>query len=97
MNIVKEIDGRTIEPHPEKPKTVFRTFASLNKDESFVFILDHDPFHLTNVMDKLFPDQYTWEYQERGPELFKVEIGRIAAGDPKFDIDAVIQQMFAEE
>lgn len=96
MNIVKEVDGRIIEPHPEKPRTVFRTFAGLKKNEAFLFILDHDPFHLTGFMDRLFPDQYTWTYIERGPDLYKIEIGRKKDGDPTVDIEDVIKAIFSE-
>jgi uncharacterized protein (DUF2249 family) len=94
MKIIKKVDGRTIEPHPEKPKTVFKTFATLAKDEAFEFILDHDPFHLTTIMDNVFPGQYSWQYLEKGPDVFRIEIGRKAEGDPNIHIDEALRQMF---
>ena len=95
MKVVKEIDARYITPHPEKPKSLFRAFDALALNESFIFILDHDPFHLTNVMNVIFPNQYSWEYLERGPELYRIEIGRIAEGKTRIDIEEVIRRMFA--
>ena len=64
MKIVKEIDARFIEPHAERPKTVFKTFANLKEGESLMLILDHDPAHLSNIIENLFPNQHSWEYHE---------------------------------
>jgi uncharacterized protein (DUF2249 family) len=94
MKIVNEVDARYINPHPEKPKSLFRAFDSLALNESFIFILDHDPFHLTNIMNVIFPGQYSWNYLEKGPDLYRVEVGRVAEGSTRMDIEEVIRRMF---
>ena len=92
MKIIKEIDARFIHPHAERPKTVFNTFASLSEGESMVLILDHDPGHLSGIIENLFPNQHSWEYHESGPELWRVEIGRKNTGSQTENIDGFVER-----
>lgn len=94
MNIIKEVDARYIEPHAERPRTVFKTFAGLKTGESYMLILDHDPAHLSDIMANLFPQQHTWDYHESGPELFRVEIGRKKEGPETKNIDHFVKSNF---
>ncbi|HKJ33484.1 MAG TPA: DUF2249 domain-containing protein [Balneolales bacterium] len=74
---IKELDARVIPPVDKHP-TIFRTFDALAKDESFVLINDHDPKPLHYQFEAERNGEYKWEYLEQGPQVFRVEITRIA-------------------
>lgn len=73
-----ELDVRPI-PRPQRHRAVFAAFADLALGESFVLVTNHDPVPLRAEFDD---DQYgasSWDYLERGPEVWRIRIGRIAA------------------
>jgi uncharacterized protein (DUF2249 family) len=63
-------------PHM-KHKVIFETFAKLNSGETMLLENDHDPVPLRYQFEAEYKEQYTWEYVERGPAIFRVEIGRV--------------------
>lgn len=73
--VTQELDVRTIVPR-EKHSTIFKTFEALASGESFVLINDHDPVPLKHQFDHQRPGECDWTYLEKGPEVWKVQIGR---------------------
>lgn len=62
-------------PH-QKHKVIFETFDSLTPGQSMLLVNDHDPQPLRYQFELERPGIYTWEYLERGPETFRIKIGR---------------------
>lgn len=58
---------------------IFGTFASLPLQTAFVLVNDHDPKPLRYQLAAENAGEFTWDYLESGPEVWRVRIGRIAA------------------
>lgn len=70
---VKQLDIRPVPPAQKHP-TIFKTFDGLKNGETFQLINDHDPMPLYYQFNAERPDQFGWEYVERGPNVWKVNI-----------------------
>lgn len=70
-----QLDVRVIPPR-EKHPTIFRTFDALGRGEAFVLVNDHDPFPLRCQFEAERAGEFTWEYLEQGPAVWRVAIGR---------------------
>ena len=66
------IDVRTIAPS-ERHALIFSSFAALGTGESLELVNDHNPAPLHHQFDARLPDQFTWDYLDRGPDLWRVE------------------------
>jgi uncharacterized protein (DUF2249 family) len=73
----EELDLRNVERFQRHP-LVFAKFDALDVGESFVLINDHDPVPLHGQMEAMRPQQLTWEYIVRGPEIFRIRVSRVA-------------------
>ena len=63
--------------HPSvKHATIFNRFDALKPGESFILHNDHDPRPLRFQLENLKGNIFTWEYLERGPELFRIKISK---------------------
>lgn len=71
-----ELDVRLIPPR-EKHPTIFQTFEALASGESFILVNDHDPFPLRYQFEAERPGQFGWEYLEKGPQVWRVEISKL--------------------
>lgn len=71
-----ELDVRPIPPR-EKHPTIFQTFDGLTTGQSMLLINDHDPRPLRYQLMAERPDTFEWEYQEEGPEVWRVRISRV--------------------
>lgn len=71
------LDVRPI-PHGQRHPRIFRRYARLSPGESFVLVNNHDPKPLRREFSATHPDEFTWEYLESGPELWRIRIGRSA-------------------
>jgi uncharacterized protein (DUF2249 family) len=69
------LDVRVIAPR-ERHETIFDTYSSLRPNESFTLINDHDPKPLYYQFSAEHPGQFTWDYLEKGPDTWRVKIGR---------------------
>ncbi|MBA3854788.1 MAG: hemerythrin [Gemmatimonas sp.] len=69
------LDVRTIPPR-EKHATIFRTFDALAPGEQFTLVNDHDPVPLHYQFQTQRTGAFRWEYVERGPSVWLVEISR---------------------
>lgn len=61
-------------PPPLKHPTIFKTFHSLAKGESMIIHNDHDPKPLHYQLAAEYPDTFTWEYLQQGPDVWEVKI-----------------------
>jgi len=72
------IDVRQIMPRMRHP-LIFSTFDQLREGEGFVLVNDHDPRPLLYQFNVNYPGAFEWDYEEAGPELWRVRISRAAA------------------
>ncbi|MEP7764823.1 DUF2249 domain-containing protein [Sanguibacter sp. 25GB23B1] len=71
------VDVRTEIPRV-RHELIFTTFDELPVESGFVLVNDHDPKPLYYQLAAENPGQFTWEYLEEGPEVWRVRIGRVA-------------------
>ncbi|HET6869258.1 MAG TPA: DUF2249 domain-containing protein [Solirubrobacteraceae bacterium] len=72
-----QLDVRT-EPPARRHALIFDTYAGLTAGNGFVLVNDHDPKPLYYQLAAEHPDQFSWDYLEQGPEVWRVRIGRPA-------------------
>ena len=73
---LEEIDVREIEPKRKHP-AVFEKFDNLDAGEAFILVNDHDPKPLKYEMAaERVNEKFIWEYLEKGPDIWKVRIGK---------------------
>lgn len=77
---MSKLDVRTIQPRERHPM-IFNTFDGLKAGESFELINDHAPTPLYYQFLHERPNSFEWDYQEQGPDVWRVKITRIASGD----------------
>lgn len=78
MSDARLLDVRVIPPR-EKHPTIFQTYFALTPGESFVLLNDHDPMPLRYQFEAEHAGEFTWEYLEKGPAIWRVAIGKRAA------------------
>ncbi|MGH2512380.1 MAG: DUF2249 domain-containing protein [Candidatus Limnocylindrales bacterium] len=71
------IDVREI-AHADRHPRIFATFESLELGTSLILVADHDPVHLRQQFAARWTGQFSWEYLEQGPDVWRIEIGRMA-------------------
>jgi uncharacterized protein (DUF2249 family) len=71
-----EVDVRTLVPMQRHQK-IFQLVDELAVGGSFVLVNDHDPKPLYYQLEAEYPRQFSWDYLEKGPEVWKVNIGRL--------------------
>lgn len=70
------VDVREYAPK-DKHKAIFDTFDSLERGQYMELINDHDPVPLRKYkLDVDKKDEFTWEYIESGPEVWRIAIGK---------------------
>jgi uncharacterized protein (DUF2249 family) len=70
---VREIPGRI------KHAQIFQRWFDLPVGGYFVLLNDHDPLPLRYQFTAQFPEAFSWEYLETGPEEFRVKITKLKA------------------
>ena len=75
-SIDRQLDVRIIPPR-EKHPAIFQTFDALPAGEAFTLINDHDPFPLRYQFQAERAEQFTWDYLEQGPVVWRVRIGKV--------------------
>jgi len=74
---ITPLDVRS-EPPARRHALIFDTFGTLATGDGFELINDHDPKPLYYQLEAEQTGKFSWEYLEQGPEVWRVEIGRIA-------------------
>ncbi len=70
-----ELDVRTIVP-ARRHQEIFATYASLVPGTAFVLVNDHDPKPLRYQFEAEHTGEFSWEYLDTGPRVWRVRIGR---------------------
>ncbi|HET9494888.1 MAG TPA: DUF2249 domain-containing protein [Chloroflexia bacterium] len=79
-----DIDVRTIPPRDRHP-FIFSTFDGLMPGGAIMLVNDHDPKPLFYQFSAERAGEFTWDYVESGPMVWRVRIGkaaRVPAGTP---------------
>jgi uncharacterized protein (DUF2249 family) len=66
-------------PPARRHSTIFETFAQLDPGAAFVLVNDHDPKPLYYQFKVEHEGEFTWDYLEQGPEVWRVRIGKTDA------------------
>jgi uncharacterized protein (DUF2249 family) len=64
------------EPPARRHDLIFDTYEGLAPGDAFVLVNDHDPKPLRYQFEAEHPGDFSWEYLESGPEVWRVRIGR---------------------
>ena len=73
-----ELDVRTLIP-AQRHQIIFEKYNALGPGEGYVLVNDHDPKPLYYQFAAEHEGDFTWEYIEQGPEVWRVDIGRPVA------------------
>lgn len=73
---IENLDIREV-PRPLRHPMIFSKFDALSIGAALRLINDHDPVPLNRQFDSIRPGQALWEYEERGPNLFRIRITRV--------------------
>jgi uncharacterized protein (DUF2249 family) len=73
---VNEVDVRSLVP-AQRHQKIFQLVGELAPGASFVLVNDHDPKPLYYQLEAEYPQQFSWTYLERGPDVWRVEIDRL--------------------
>jgi uncharacterized protein (DUF2249 family) len=74
----ENLDVRSLIP-AERHRTIFESWHGLKPGTGFVLINDHDPKPLYYQFDAEHTGEFTWDYLESGPAVWRVRIGKTAA------------------
>lgn len=78
MAMVKTLDVRSLPPRERHP-LIFGEWQSLPVGRTLRLVNDHDPKPLYYEFNAEHNGEFAWDYIERGPEKWMVDIKRIAA------------------
>jgi uncharacterized protein (DUF2249 family) len=85
--ITATLDVRQIPP-PQRHSQIFNTFNALEPGQALQIVNDHDPRPLRYQFEERYFGGFAWTYVEQGPQLWRVEIGKLAAAKPKHGGDS---------
>jgi uncharacterized protein (DUF2249 family) len=80
----KVMDVRPI-PCSVKHGLILKTWRELPVGDHFILLNDHDPVPLRYQFEAEFPETFTWEYLERGPEDFCVKLTKLQVLPPALE------------
>lgn len=69
------LDVRTEIP-ARRHELIFEHYNALKPGEGYILVNDHDPKPLYYQFEAEHTGDFTWEYLEQGPEVWRVDIGR---------------------
>ncbi len=72
------LDVRDLAP-ARRHETIFAAYRDLAPGAGFVLVNDHDPKPLRYQFEAEHAGQFTWQYLESGPEVWRVRMGRARA------------------
>ena len=75
---MQELDVRTLAPRNKHP-TIHELLRNLADGETLRLVNDHDPRSLRFEIEADYPATFQWEYLERGPEVWRVDIRKVGA------------------
>ena len=63
---------------PQRHSLIFSSFAALLPGQALELINDHDTQSLNEQFQMRSPGLFSWSYLEKGPQLWRVQIGKSA-------------------
>lgn len=72
-----ELDVRTLAP-ARRHQVIFTAYHALRPSHGFVLVNDHDPKPLQYQFAAEHAGEFTWDYLQGGPRVWKVRIGKAA-------------------
>ena len=88
MTVVRELDVRNLPP-AQRHEKIFEEYSGLQRGEMFVLVNDHDPKPLYHQFEAEAGDEFYWEYQQKEPGEFRVNIGKADDGSSPEDAPGV--------
>lgn len=76
QSVSMELDVRSMAP-AQRHSSIFAQYRSLSAGSAFILINDHDPKPLKYQFDAEYTGEFTWNYLESGPSVWRVRIGRV--------------------
>ena len=73
-----DLDVRQV-THAQRHGLIFTAYRALQPGKGFVLVNDHDPLPLRYQFEAQYPGEFTWDYLEAGPEVWRMRIGRAGA------------------
>ena len=73
-----DLDVRQV-THAQRHGLIFTAYRALQPGRGFVLVNDHDPLPLRYQFEAQYPGEFTWDYLDAGPEVWRVRIGRAGA------------------
>lgn len=73
-----DLDVRRV-AHAQRHDVIFFTYRALPPGRGFVLVNDHDPVPLRYQFEARYTDEYTWDYLEQGPKVWRVRVGKTLA------------------
>ena len=73
-----QLDVRSEIP-ARRHELIFETYGALAPGDGFVLVNDHDPKPLYYQFEAEHTGEFSWDYLEQGPDVWRVRIGRVAA------------------
>lgn len=77
------IDVRQVLPRDRHP-LIFSSFDALQPGQALELVSDHDPKPLHSQFKDRRAGAFEWTYLQSGPDLWRVRIGKAAAGTVQF-------------
>lgn len=71
------IDVREIAPRERHPR-IFAAFRALSLGDALDIVNDHDPKPLYFQFQNEAPGNFSWEYLQNGPQVWRVQIKKLA-------------------
>ena len=75
------LDVRDLAP-AQRHEVIFATYGELAPGAGFILVNDHDPKPLYYQFEAEHSGQFSWDYLEAGPTVWRVRIGRVARSEP---------------
>ena len=73
-----DLDVRQVS-HAQRHGLIFTAYRALRPGAGFVLVNDHDPRPLRYQFEAQYAGEYTWDYLEAGPKVWRVRIGQAGA------------------
>ena len=77
QSYTETIDVRNLMPAQRHAK-IFNLLDALKPGTCLILVNDHDPKPLYYQLEAEHPEQFSWIYVQQGPDVWRVEIGRLA-------------------
>ncbi|HXT89700.1 MAG TPA: DUF2249 domain-containing protein [Trebonia sp.] len=73
-----DLDVRQV-AHFRRHDLIFTAYRALQPGRGFVLVNDHDPKPLRYQFEAQYAGEYSWDYLEAGPKVWRVRVGRALA------------------